>query len=357
MNKREISKLKFDGHDRDYRVNKGLYIRVRKTAKTWICRFSVSGKARVKTLGQFPEMSADAALAAALKLKEAEEDANGATTMSAFVDAYYKDSVEGSHNKHKKPHKRPEQALRYLKIIKKKFGSRQLDNINKQMLSKFIREYSREHGARTGDVMRVHLASLFADAFECGRLGSNPMAGITSKASGYAPVSRNRVLSDTEILLLFKSEHKNARVLRFLLLTGLRISEGQQGYVDGDVFSVDDSKNGRPHWAYLTELAREQLPLPECSATNIQAWLKRWLIREGLEPRFTPHDLRRTFNTRLNDAGVEPYIVEKLLNHSLEGVMAVYNKAEYTEQRVEAAKRMEQLVIGLCLLSDNGGMS
>lgn len=344
MNKRDIERLTYSGHDKDYSLGKGLYVKVRKTSKTWVFRTKVGGKTRIKTIGKFPAMSISEALAAAIELKRTAGEVNDIVTMSIYIDTYYKDSVLGSHNKYKKPHKRPEQALRYLNIIRDKFGLKRLDNITKGELSSFIREYSRR-GARTGDVMRVHLSSLFADAFECGKVSSNPMAGITSKASGYAPVSRNRVLSDAEILLLFKSEHQNARVLRFLLLTGLRISEAQQGYVDGDVFRVDDSKNGKPHWAYLTELARKQLPLPVCTPTNIQAWLKRWLIREDIEPRFTPHDLRRTFNTRLNDTGVEPYIVEKLLNHSLEGVMAVYNKAEYTQQRFDATKKMEQLVL------------
>lgn len=63
--------------------------------------------------------------------------------------------------------------------------------------------------------------------------------------------------------------------------------------------------------------------------------------------KFTPHDLRRTGATRLADLGVAPYVIEKILNHAMEGVLAVYNKAEYLEERRAALEmwgtKVEQL--------------
>lgn len=44
---------------------------------------------------------------------------------------------------------------------------------------------------------------------------------------------------------------------------------------------------------------------------------------------WTPHDLRRTFSTGLNNMGVPPHIVELLLGHALPGVMAIYNHSLY----------------------------
>ena len=203
MNKRDIERLTYSGHDKDHSLGNGLYVKVRKTSKTWVFRTKVGGKTRVKTIGTFPDVSIADALAVAIELKRTAGEVNDIVTMSAYIDTYYKESILGSHNKYKKPHKRPEQALRYLEIIRKKFGLRKLDNISKSELNDFIRDYSRR-GARTGDVMRVHLSSVFADAFECGKISNNPMAGITSKASGYAPVSRHRVLNDEEIKLIFR---------------------------------------------------------------------------------------------------------------------------------------------------------
>jgi integrase len=54
-----------------------------------------------------------------------------------------------------------------------------------------------------------------------------------------------------------------------------------------------------------------------------------------LLPKFGPHDLRRTASTLLHEAGYNTDWIEKSLAHEQKGVRAVYNKAEYREQRAE----------------------
>ncbi len=51
---------------------------------------------------------------------------------------------------------------------------------------------------------------------------------------------------------------------------------------------------------------------------------------------FSPHDLRRTFRSRLADLGVAPHVAEKCLNHELGGVLAVYDRGEYLPERKAA---------------------
>jgi len=146
----------------------------------------------------------------------------------------------------------------------------------------------------------------------------------------------------------------NARVLRFLMLTGLRISEAQKGHQDGDRWIVPAaiSKNKKPHWVHLTAQAKAQLPLPATTPTNVQGWTRRWCERKEITPAFTPHDCRRTAATRMQDDRlgadkVQPFIVERVLNHTLEGVMAVYNHAEYEGDRIDAAEKLEQAIIAV----------
>ena len=54
-------------------------------------------------------------------------------------------------------------------------------------------------------------------------------------------------------------------------------------------------------------------------------------------PPWVLHDLRRTFVTRLNDLGVEPHVIEALVNHTSgaakAGVAGVYNRSAYTTQK------------------------
>jgi hypothetical protein len=68
-------------------------------------------------------------------------------------------------------------------------------------------------------------------------------------------------------------------------------------------------------------------------------------------PHFTPHDLRRTGSTLLNEQGYAPDWIEKALNHSVKGVRGVYNRAQYAEQRrrmlAEWATWLEKLKPGV----------
>jgi len=55
--------------------------------------------------------------------------------------------------------------------------------------------------------------------------------------------------------------------------------------------------------------------------------------------KWTLHDIRRSFATRLCDLGTAPHVVEQILNHQSghrAGIVAVYNKSTY-EREVKAA--------------------
>ncbi len=51
--------------------------------------------------------------------------------------------------------------------------------------------------------------------------------------------------------------------------------------------------------------------------------------------KFGPHDLRRTASTLLHEVGYNTDWIKKCLAHEQKGVRAIYNKAEYREQRAE----------------------
>jgi integrase len=218
-------------------------------------------------------------------------------------------------------------------------------DVNRAMLVNYIQRYS-ERGARTADRMRSYLKQILGYGVELGWITTNPMIEVSRRVAGYRPVPRDRILSIDEIKELMKWDHKNANVIRFLLLTGLRISEASKGYQEDDrwIVPAEASKNGKAHWVHLSNLAKAQLPLPTCTTTNIQSWLKRKL---GGDKRYTPHDCRRTFATMGNDNGIAPHVIEKCLNHRMEGLMAVYNHSEYEEGRIEASEKVEDVIKAL----------
>ncbi|WP_447868434.1 tyrosine-type recombinase/integrase [Rahnella aceris] len=51
---------------------------------------------------------------------------------------------------------------------------------------------------------------------------------------------------------------------------------------------------------------------------------------------WTLHDFRRTLATRLNDMGVDFYVVEQLLGHTMPGVMGIYNRSQYLDKKLDA---------------------
>jgi integrase len=50
-------------------------------------------------------------------------------------------------------------------------------------------------------------------------------------------------------------------------------------------------------------------------------------------PHFVPHDFRRTISTRLSEEKVELHVTEKMLGHSLGGILEVYNKHDWLEEQ------------------------
>jgi len=71
------------------------------------------------------------------------------------------------------------------------------------------------------------------------------------------------------------------------------------------------------------------------------------LSAEGreMEP-FSVHDLRRTGSTLLHEAGFNSDWIEKCLAHQQKGVRAIYNKAEYAEQRRQMLQAWADMVDG-----------
>ena len=47
---------------------------------------------------------------------------------------------------------------------------------------------------------------------------------------------------------------------------------------------------------------------------------------------WTVHDIRRSVATRMGDLGVQPHVIEAVLNHQRAGVAGIYNKSPYANE-------------------------
>jgi integrase len=151
--------------------------------------------------------------------------------------------------------------------------------------------------------------------------------------------------------------------VKLLLLTMLRKSELANATWDEINFSnglwtipAGRMKRRNPHNVYLCRQAVDILiALRTCAGGSryllpsrydpdlpiSEGTLNRVLVSTAIAARedgkpladFSPHDLRRTASTQLHEAGYNSDWIEKCLAHEQRGVRAVYNKAEYAEQR------------------------
>jgi integrase len=182
--------------------------------------------------------------------------------------------------------------------------------------------------------------------------------------------ARNRFLSREEIRLVWKAAGSigvYGSMVRFAFLTAQRkgkIEEMQWDHLDGEIWHIpreeDYDAKGHPSKLKLPQLALDVLAKQKRIEGNpyvftgrtsgyfngnskakvrldnkVATLLKEKAQVEPIKPwRF--HDLRRTASTLMNEAGVRPDIVERVLGHAIEGVAGIYNRAEYEENITEA---------------------
>ena len=397
MGKLKDTKLRaIKATDRDYYLSDGdgLAARVLKTSGIihWMFRYRFHGSPRLLRLGTYPEMSlARARIAAAeqrellsrgedpIRLKkEVSARERTASTVDQLIEDYYARQIRPSY-------KRPDQALWLLQhYIGDTIGKLRIKDVSRADVSCVLNQLIDKGTRVTANRVLNATKKLFGYAEEQGHITENPAEKITRRSVGGQESSKDRALTLDEVRavligldspLMFSSWQAKC-VLKMIVYTLQRpgeIAGLQWSELNGNVWRIPRSrtKNDKtqivhlnlPAVRLLNEIREINLPgdlvfptgTGEKSITvraiseTVIRHLKRGVFRIGDDAieKFTPHDLRRTVATRLADLGVAPYVIEKILNHAMEGVLAVYNKAEYLEERRAALEmwgtKVEQL--------------
>jgi len=265
--------------------------------------------------------------------------------------------------------------------IKPKYGRMLLKEVTPSMLREHC-EKIRDNGAPSTAVMvRDIVAKIFRFAQARGYDGDNPADKVPSSTiAKFKP--RDRALSEKEIGVFFNALHSTANapsmrmLLKLLFLTMLRKNELQSATWDMVDFEkrtltipASLMKMSRPHVVYLSNQAYDILiglngiygnaayihpgrfgddrtlssPALNTMINKTIAWIQK---QGGSFEHFTVHDLRRTASTLLHEAGFNTDWIEKCLAHEQGGVRAVYNKAEYAEQRRDMLQQWADMVDG-----------
>ena len=260
-------------------------------------------------------------------------------------------------------------------------GKRLLEEIRPSELMALCDRIKARGAPATAVHTREIVGQVYRYAIGRGLQVENPADKIqASKIAVFRP--RDRALSPVEIRSFFSALESVATLptlklaLRLILLTMVR-----KGELIGALWSEVDfeqatwtipaarMKAGRAHVVYLSSQALDILvALKTCAGGSLYLLPGRYdteagisnatlnrvidatlakLSAEGreMEP-FTVHDLRRTGSTLLHEAGFNSDWIEKCLAHMQKGVRAIYNKAEYAEQRRQMLQAWADMVDG-----------
>jgi integrase len=242
---------------------------------------------------------------------------------------------------------------RHLRQNFKPFHALPISGLTRAMVASRLRTIA-EGGPVAADRARSTLSTMYAWAIGEGLCEANPVIG-TNKASDDRP--RDRVLSDAELVAIWKATPDSdfGRIVRLLMLTGQRRDE--IGWLRWSEFDIagklialpgERTKNHRAHEVPLSDMAVDVLAKQHRrigrdlvfgeGAGGFAGWTiaKRALDAATKLPHWTLHDLRRTAATRMADLGVQPHIIEAVLNHvsgHRGGVAGIYNRSTYAPEK------------------------
>ena len=224
-----------------------------------------------------------------------------------------------------------------------------------------LQEIIKEHGRTSAARARGNLSALFTWALKEGLCETNPVIATNDPGEGIPP--RDRVLSDHELAVVWKAcqDDDFGRIVPLLILTGCRREEigalkWSEVDLDSDVLTIPGSrtKNHRQHVLTLPAAAIDILQAaPRREGRDyvfgvrggaFAAWSYAKIALDGrittaegkALPRWTLHDLRRSFRTGLGRLGVQPHIAELAINHAKGGLQAIYDRHAYQREIAHA---------------------
>jgi integrase len=247
------------------------------------------------------------------------------------------------------------EVSRYLLGYWKALHHEPIDSIERKTIAKRLRAIIDSNGKIAASRARTALSTFFVWAMKEGLCDKeeNPVTFTHDPGEGAKP--RERVLKNDELRAVWNAcgDDEFGRVIRLLILTGQRKMEvGRMRW--------DELKSGAGKWCIPGTRTKNHRDHELTLAPQA------WAIIDSVSPRhgndylfgrkhgftswstckialdrcsgltgWTVHDLRRTAATRMADIGVQPHIIEAVLNHvsgHKRGVAGTYNRSPYERE-------------------------
>jgi integrase len=337
----------------------GLYLRVRASgSRTFIIQWRQGQFQRRATIGKVGVLSLDEARKAARKALVGIDEGNDPLAVRAksradgklifetvareYLDFRAKDMKPGS----------LDQCQRHLLKYFKSLHRLAIGKIDRATIAVELRAIAKKSGPVQADRARSTVSAMIGWCVGEGILEANPVVGTNKQSKAK---SRDRVLTDNELVAVWTAAPASdfGRIVKLLMLTGQRrdeIAALRRTEIVDDVLALpaERTKNSRPHDVPLSPQALavlddhpERVGREYIFGDGEGGFSGFSKAKERLDDAcgvagWTLHDLRRTMATRMADLGVQPHVIEAILNHvsgHKSGVAGVYNRSTYAAEK------------------------
>jgi integrase len=349
-----------------------------KGTAAWVLRYRVGGRAREMTIGRYPEIglakARTLATAARAKLQQGIDVARekrlatieraAARSFRELASNYMEVAFPGM------AENTVRQRRRHIeKDLLPRLGGLAAREVTTADVVSVIEQVGRR-SISVAELVFTAASEIFKHGVARHAVTANPCAGISVSAICGNRVPRTRLnLTEDELRAMLPAllsiGPQNALATKILLATCARISElatATWEHVDLDraEWLIPRSKgsdrsfrvplapavvgwfeelqvhaNGSP---YVLPARNSRRPAAIGGDTHfavhaLNAMLHKLCDRIGNVRRFTPHDLRSTARSHLAKLGVDVIVAERCLNHSLGGLLAIYDQHDYLAER------------------------
>lgn len=365
----------------------GLTIGASKTGiASWVLRYYVNRKRKEATIGQYPtwgiadarekakelRRAVDDGVDVALEKQRRKQEAATAVTVDDLAIAYFEKAEKELH-----PHTYKQRRSIHDRFVSPVIGQFRADSVTSSQVVGVVKK-SLEGGKTLPNITLTHCSLIFAHAVgnairetnPCRDLKLSAIIGKQDSPKQRTALTANELAAFLPALATIPRHY--ALAIRLLLLTGVRVgtlteAKVEEFELDAGLWRVphERRKNRRhttgpfviPLPPAAVEWVRELIRLADgneyllpvesrrhtdkrnsmSKRTTIGDWLDRMEGRGKAWRRVTPHDLRSTCKSCLSELRVDYETRQRYLDHSLEGMDAIYDKADYVEHRRAAA--------------------
>lgn len=254
-------------------------------------------------------------------------------------------------------------------------GEKKLAGIRRVEVIEVLEDLAAKHPRQAG-LLLDYTKQLFSWAEDRELIETSPVASLKALkiGPGLAGTKRARVLSEAEIRGFWSVTEPpegmhvvTLLALKLILVTGQRPGEvaGMRwDEIQGRVWTVPARRRGKTedaHTVPLTETAERVLS--EARAVGRDAAEHVFEVHKGVsistsamgkavkrcanalgmeEPRWKPHDLRRTMRTELAGLGISENVAEATIGHVRRGIVGVYDRYGYDTEKQAALEAWER---------------